>query len=526
MSDSPNLPTSVPVLHEMIKAKEVKIGLLFEKIKHLECQLYLRKSEKLSKLQIEDDGNQLPLFAEEGAEETVEEKEEVEEISVLSHKRKKKGRKKMPESLPREDVLHDITEEEKRCNCGAEKSKIGEDVSEQLEITPPRFKVLRNIRYKYACKSCEGVDKAENESSVTIAPLPPQMIPKSIATPSLLAHILVSKFSDSLPFYRQEQQFKRYGVEISRSTMCNWSQKVASKCEPLLKLLRKHLLSGPLIQIDETRLQVLKEPGRNAENLSQMWLFRGGPPGQESVLFHYAPSRGGSVAHEFLGDYQGYVQTDGYSGYNFLDKTPGVEHAGCWAHVRRKFNDVLRATGDKKGKNRSNPTVNRAGKVMQTIQELYAIERNCHNRELSPELVVRERQEKAKPILEELLSRLRELSLRVPPTSKLGNAITYTLSQWPRLVKYLDNGHVRMDNNLAENAIRPFVVGRKNWLFSDRPEGAAATATMYSLVETAKANKLEPFHYLNYLFTHLPTAQTEEEYEKLLPQNLTPEILK
>lgn len=362
---------------------ECENSLLRERVKYYQQQLYCRKSEKYPF----PDDNYSPSFLFEDLQEENKQEDEVlvEEITVPSHKRKKRGRKPLPESLPRVDVVHDVPEEEKRCGCGCEKSRIGEEVSEQLEIQPARFRVLRHIRYKYACKNCEGLDDKKGKKSVTIAPPPVQLIPKSIATPSLLAHILVSKYCDSLPFYRQEQQFTRYGFKLSRSSMCNWTQDASLRSQPIIDLLRECLLCGPFIQIDETPFQVLREPGRSFSSKSYMWLFRGGPPGKEVVLYRYDPGRGGQVAADFLGDYRGYVQTDGYSGYNFLDSKPGIVHLGCWAHVRRKFFEVVR--GKVKGKG----AMGKAGEALRTIRALYAIERDARDRQLCPEEVCRER---------------------------------------------------------------------------------------------------------------------------------------
>lgn len=512
-----NLHKKMSEMAELADRSECENKLLRERIKYLQQQLYCRKSERFP---LSDD-NYSPsfLFGDLPEENKQEAEPLVEEITIPSHKRKKRGRKPLPESLPRIKVIHDVPKEEKRCGCGCEKDCIGEEISEQLEMQPARFWVVRHIRYKYACKNCEGLEGKKGEKSVTIAPPPVQLIPKSIATPSLLAHILVSKYSDSLPFYRQEQQFARYGFKLSRTNMCNWTREVSLKCQPIIELLRECLLCGPLIQIDETPFQVLREPGRSFASKSYMWLFRGGPPGKEVVLYHYDPGRSVQVAVDFLGDYRGYVQIDGYPGYNFLDSNPAIVLVGCWAHVRRKFFDVVR------GEVKSKRAMGKAGEALRTIRALYAIERDACNRQLCPEDVYRERQEKSKPILNEFELWVKELSLKVPPKSLLGKAVFYTLSQWPRLVKYLEDGIINIDNNWIENSVRPFAVGRKNWLFSDRPVGAAASATIYSIIETAKNNNLEPYHYLCYLFDRLPYAHTTEEFEKLLPQNLTPEIL-
>jgi transposase len=514
-------------MDEMSNNYEVETGLLRERIRQLEHQLYGRKSEKLS---LYDDFEQPNLFdSDESPQAPLTEPKSVEEITVPSHKRKKRGRKSLPADLPRVEVVHDIAEGDKQCGCGCEMSRIGEEVSERLEMVPARFWVERHIRPKYACKNCEGVDGTDGESSVKIAPVPPQLLPKTISSPGLLSHIFVSKFCDSLPFYRQEQQFKRLGFDLSRATMCNWAINVADKCIGLVELLRQEILSGPLINMDETTFQVLCEltPDRRVDSKSHMWVMRGGGPGKMGVLFHYAESKSSSVASDILGSYRGYVQTDGYSGYGFLDHRDGVTHVGCWAHVRRKFLEVLKASGVKNVKYVKNKLkdLGKAGEALQTIRELYAIEKEAREKGLTPELVYEERQSKAKPILDKFEAWLKETAPNTPPKSLLGRALAYTLGQWHRLIRYLDDGIIRMDNNLAENAIRPFVVGRKNWLFFDQPGGAEAGAILYSLIETAKSNGLEPYKYFCYLFDKLPLVEGEEQLKELLPMKLNPEIL-
>lgn len=436
---------------------------------------------------------------------------EEEVVEVPSHTRQKPGRKKLPEELPRIDVVHDINEEEKVCECGAHLSKIGEDIAEKLDIIPAVIQVIRNIRPKYACKKCEGLETGGDV--VKIAAPPKQIIPKGIATAGLLAHIITAKFCDALPFYRQEKQFERLGAEIPRQTMCNWTMKAAEACKPLLNLLHWEIRSGPLINIDETTVQVLDEPGRSPTTKSYMWICRGGPPGQPGLMYHYAPSRSTTVAKALLADYQGVVQSDGYNGYDFLDNVDDIDHAGCWAHARRKFTEAQKGSG-KKGKPGSVEV------ALSYIRKIYRIEKEGKTLELSAEELVRLRREKAKPILDQFFLWLSKKAKHVTPKSLLGIAVNYTLKQWQRLIVYLDHGEVTLDNNLAENAIRPFVVGRKNWLFSGTPEGAEASAAMYSLVETAKANGLEAYKYLRYLFEKLPFAETKAEYSALLPMNL------
>ncbi|MBU0544223.1 MAG: IS66 family transposase [Proteobacteria bacterium] len=483
-------------------------NILLEQIRHLRDKLFGRKTEKfrpdtnIEPLRLFD----MPEPAEAGPEAAKED-----EIHVPAHTRKKSGRKPLPEELPRVEVIHDIPEAEKTCQCGNELSRIGEEVSEQLDIIPAKVQVIRNIRPKYACRQCDGIEG--ETATVKIAPVPLQIIPKSIASPGLLAYILTGKFVDALPFYRQEQQFIRLGVELGRATMCNWAVKAAEACQPLLNLFIDEVLSGASINLDETTLQVLAEPGRSPTSKSYMWIFRRGDPEIPVLIYQYHPTRSGDVPRNFLRGYHGFVQTDGYSGYDFLDSDPHIRHIGCWAHARRKFMDVIKA----QGKNRKNGSTDVA---LNYIRKLYAIEKDAGKKKLSPEGIFKLRQEQAAPILDDFRQWLQNRYLQTPPKGLLGQAISYTLRQWHRLIGYLEDGRLSPDNNAAENAIRPFVVGRKNWLFSGTPAGAEASALLYSLIETAKANGLEPYSYLRHIFEKLPAATTLDQYEALLPWNL------
>jgi transposase len=298
--------------------------------------------------------------------------------------------------------------------------------------------------------------------------------------------------------------------------MCGWAIKAAEQCQPVLELLHQQLLSGPLVNIDETPVQVLKEPGRSNTSKSYMWIFKGGPPDKPVLIYQYHPTRSGRVPNEFLKNYQGYIQTDGYNGYDALGRRSGINHVGCWAHARRKFMEVVKA-GSGKGKK------GHAETAIDYIRKMYAIEKTARKEQLTPEKIVELRKEKSKPILKELEAFLNRLSGQTPPKGLLGKAVKYTLKNWPLLVRYLEQGYITPDNNAAENAIRPFVVGRKNWLFSGHPNGASASSGIYSLIETAKANGLKPYDYMRYLFDNIPFAKTESDYEKLVPQNLTQE---
>lgn len=481
--------------------------LLEEQMRVLKSEIYGRKSEQYSR----EDALQASLFNEaEVAVDESTESDKAEEITVAAHKRVTGGRRPLPPEFPRVEVIHDLSESEKICGCSKEMSRIGSEVSEKLDIVPAKIQVIRNIRYKYACKSCEGTES--EGGAVRIAPLPPQLIPQSMATAGLLAWILTSKYADSLPLYRQEKIFERLGVEISRATMANWVIHVGVSCESLIELLWQEIRSGPLVNMDETHVQVLNEPGRPNTSKSYMWVFRGGDVEHPSLIFQYEPSRSGRIPQECLSGYKGYIQTDGYAGYDVLGDRDGIFHMGCWVHVRRKFLDIVKARpkGSKKNGN--------ADVALTYIRNIYAIEKDADERALSAEGRYQLRQEKAVPLLNEYRKWLDDIYPKTPPQGLLGKAISYALKQWERLCRYTEDGRLRPDNNLAENAIRPFVVGRKNWLFAGHPRGARASATIYSLIETAKANGLEPYRYLSYLFERLPMAETESDYKALLPQ--------
>jgi len=510
LTDDPALLKGIIAdLHRKITHLEQETTFLSDQVRLLLSHIYGRKSEK-----VVQGPKPMPLFDLPEPEEIEDEPEE--EIQVPAHTRKKRGRKPLDEKLPRVEVVHDIDDKDKVCSCGCELKRIGEEVSEQLEIIPAKVQVVRHVRPKYACPKCEG---AEDEGpTVKIAPVPPQIIPKSIVSPSLLAHILAAKFEDHLPFYRQVKQLRRLGVDVSRASMCRWAMQAADACLPLMNLMEEELLGGGYIQADETTVQVLSEPGRSPTTKSYMWVFRRGDPHRPILIYQYHATRSGEVAEGFLRDFHGTVQTDGYSGYDFLDGREDIRHIGCWAHARRKFTDVLRSLGKKRKSSA-------AHKALKYIGRLYAIERKVRAKGCSPEERYEIRQRESRPVLDEFQRWLHKKREETPPKGLLGKAIAYVLNQWHRLVGYIEEGHLCIDNNMAENAIRPFVLGRKNWLFSGTPEGAKASALLYSLIETAKANGREPWAYLRYIFERLPLAATLEDYEALLPWNVTQQQL-
>jgi transposase len=490
---------------------QLQIDYLEEQLRLLRNELFGRKSEK----PIREDRDQLRLFAQSDAPLPSEPDAEEEQICISSHSRKKRGRKPLPEHLPRVDIIHDLDAADKMCACGHQMSRIGQDECEKLDYIPAKIQVERHIRYKYACKHCEGVES--DGATVKIAPPPAQLIPKSNATPGLLAHIFTAKFADALPLYRQQKIFARLGLHLPRSTMANWGIEASVRCRPLIDLLQQEIRGGPLINVDETVLQVLKEPGRRNTSTSYMWLYRGGPPNKSALVYQYAPSRSGQVAEAFVGDYQGFIQSDAFAGYERFEKKPGIRLMGCWAHARRKFVAVVKAK--KKIRSKRKNTRSLADEAVTFIGQLYRIEKQAREHELSSEQIGRLRQAEAQPVLEQFKQWLDAKAALVPPKSLLGKAIAYSLNNWQRLIVYVEDGRLKPDNNAAENAIRPFVVGRKNWLFAGHPRGAEASATFFSLIETAKANGLEPYAYLKHVFEQLPLTN-EKDYPKLLPGNI------
>ncbi len=483
-------------------AKRVEI--LAEQNAWLKQRFFGRSSEALSL----EEQRQLKLFdeAELAAAESESTRGQLDLVRIPEHVRQQPKRRPLPQALPRVEVIIDIPEEQKHCGCGAELVRIDEESSEKLDVIPPQLRVIRTIRPMYACHVCEGSGD-EGRPAVRIAPMPPAIIDKGIASAGLLAYIVTSKFCDSLPLYRQQKQFARIGVELSRRTMADWMIAASEACAPLMKLLEVKVRSGPLLQLDETRLQVLGEPGRANTALSYMWVARGGPPEAPVILYHYAPSRGTEVAVEMLGDYEGYVQTDGYEVYDrACDGAKNVVHVGCFAHARRKFHDA----------HKNSKKAGSAEEALATIAGLYRVE-NQRERYTDPQEFAAERRRQVEPILAEFHTWLERRAAQVPPETLLGKAVGYTLGQWPKLIRYLDHPAMTPDTNLVEGAIRPFVLGRKNWLFSGSPRGATASAVLFSIIETARANGKEPYWYLRQLFEALPTARSEADILRLSP---------
>lgn len=449
----------------------------------------------------EQESKQYYLFDE--ADSSVEEPVESNLSTTVKTHQRRGGRKPLPDDLPRIDIVHDLSEAEKRCHCGCEKHRIGEVSTEQLDIIPAKARVLNHIRYKYACRACDTAPET--------AAMPPQLLPKSQVSAGFAAYVITNKYADAIPLYRQCHMLNRSGLEVQRHTLCQQVVKVGERMQPLINLFIDHVLSYPILQMDETPLQVLNEPGRRAQSKSYMWVMHGGPPERRSVIYHYDPGRGQAVVKRLLEGYRGYLQSDGWHAYEAVHDNDIIGVA-CWAHVRRKFKDA-----EKANKTRS-PRIKHA---VLTIQQLYKIEKQSRKQSANDRYHTRQTQ--SLPILNDFKHWLENQN--VNPQSRLGIAIQYTLKLWGRLIRYCDDGRLNIDNNAVENKIRPFAIGRKNWMFSASQAGANASANLYSLIETAKANELNEYDYLKWVFTKLPNAQTVQDFEKLLPWNIDKTIL-
>ncbi len=488
----------------IITFKEQRITILEEFVRLHKLKTFTASTEK--SIDQQEMFNEAELSV--AAEEVLTERESDSDAAshgVPVNAKKKAGRKPLPDSLPRIRIEHRIPEAEQVCGCGCQRVEIGEVTSEQLDIIPAKVQVIVNVRKKYACQQCE--------SGVITAPLPAQPIPKSNASPGMLAHVAIAKYQDGLPLHRQEAVLNRSGVEIPRNTLANWMIKSAELTQPLINLLEDKLIAYPVMHCDETTLQVLKEPDKQASQKSYMWVRVGGPPTQPVRLFHYADSRRGEVASALLAGYNGYLQTDDYAGYNAICAENSITQLGCWAHARRKFIDAQKAAAGK---------TSRAGKAdvaIRLISQLYAIEKRIKS--LTPTEKHAARQTESLPTLADIRQWLDKTLHHALPKGLLGKALSYLAKNWGKLTIYTEDGRLSIDNNPAENAIRPFVIGRKNWLFSASVRGAKSSANLYGLIETAKANGLEPYAYLRHVFKVLPQAASVEDIEALLPWNMS-----
>jgi transposase len=493
------------------KTLEKKNRILEEKLKLALFRQFGRHAERFT------GEGQLALFDAGEAAAPVKTEESKEKTTVAGYQRRKGGRKPLDEKIPRVEEVIDIPEEEKQCACGSPLVCIGEDVTERLVMIPEQVYVLRYRVKKYACHECEG-SMDEDKPAVRTGKTPENIIPGSTATPELLSYVFTKKYCDYVPYYRQEGAFERIGVTLSRQNMANWQQQVCEKLQPLLHLIKAHIRSGQIVQMDETPMRVMDEPGRENRQTSYMWLARGGPPGKPALWYEYRESRGKEQIIDMLKGFTGYLQSDGYGAYgSAVEKDlEGVIHVGCFAHVRRRFFEAMNIS--------SRPGL--ADAALSQIKGLYTVEQELRERlkgrKISAEKFEEERRERSRPILKAFQEWLREQEGTVPESTKLGDAIGYALRAWPVLERYLDNWQMTPDNNACERGIRSFVMGRKNWVISGSPTGAKSSCELYTLIETAKANGWNPFKYLARIFEKAATMKPADDWGQLLPWNLTP----
>ena len=485
---------------ELIEKQNQQIKELQEKLDYLIRQKFASSSEKFPP-------NHPSLFDEEPQKNIQVEGDP--ETEHIEYDRKKGSKRPPPSDLPVTRVEHDISEEEKVCSCGCGMVRMKEVSSLQYDVTPARFSVIENIRFVYAC-SCKCGAK------VKTTPVPPAVLPRHQVTPSLLAMIGIQKFEDGLPLTRQAKIFKkRFGVPFTDTTLSNWMIKASTlRLTPLIERLKSYMLQSDYIQADETTLQVLKEKDKRAQQKSYIWL-RISQEGYPIVLMHYSANRAGATAESLFKGFSGYLQTDGYPGYNTVANRDGVTQLGCWAHTRRKFADIVKSgVSEEESKTY-------AKKAVALIAKLYKIEKKI--KEMPPDEKQRIREEESRPIVEEIRV---WLDANFFTAQQLGGAIArafvYLNNQFAKLSVYLEDGRLSIDNNNAERHVRPVAMGRKNWLFATSTKGATALANWYSVIETAKANGLEPYQYLTYLFTQLPFYERDgKNIDDLLPWNVT-----
>jgi len=515
MIETQNWPEIIAKKDQQIADLEVQNQWLLDQLKLARKRQFGPSSEK-SKL---EGGEQLGLFdeAEATADSTAPEPETKE---IKAYTRRKAGRigiDKLPEDLPVEVIEHDLPPEEKCCpDCGCEMHVMGRKTREELKFVPAKAVIVRHEALTYACRCCE---KCSDHVPVMKANLPAPVIKGSFASPEAIAHIACEKFVMGSPLYRQEQDWTRKGIPLSRQTMSNWLIRATNDwLKPIYSAMHRELLAREVAHADETVLQVLREDGRKAESNSYMWLYRTSCDTKKHiVLYDYQTGRSGDYAKKFLGNFKGYLHADGHKGYHA--KLPDdVIVVGCWAHVRRKFNDALKIVPESAQK--TSP----AAQAILRLGQIYKLEEEFRKLPQDDNFKARfeARLERSKPLVDALYAWC--AAQTALPKSPLGQAITYCLNQRFWLDKFLLDGRLEIDNNRAERSIKPFVIGRKNWLFSNTPGGAKASAVLYSIIETAKENGVDPFSYLVYVFQNAPNRGMHSDplaLERFMPWNFT-----
>lgn len=483
----------------IITKKESKIKNLQNIIRCYEEKLRLSKVKKFSYSSEQAEFIQIDFFDYQD-EEISKEGAKCDESDTSADEVKKTksvGRKIDTSKLTREVVFHDLSDSEKCCtHCKGELHKIGEDVSEKIEVVPAVLKVIEHRRAKYACRKCDTVKSV---------PKPQSLIPKCMAGNSLIIEVILGKFQRHIPYYRQSQILKSAKIDIPDTTLGSWVLNAFDALAPISDALWEQLCKTHVLQVDETPVKILSENKKG-----YMWVYHSCDQDNRFVLYEYNTSRSSKVVNERLKNFSGILQNDGYSGYNHQRAREVVSNVGCFAHCRRKFVDVIKASAGKAKK---------AQEAIAFIGKLYKIERRA--KKLTHDARYIYRQENAKPILDEFHRWLKDTLPKTPPESQLGKAVKYALNQWIYLYEYVNHGEVEIDNNLVENKIRPFAIGRKNWMFVGNQRGADASALFYSLIESCKLNDIEPRAYFVKLFEMAASLRRGEiSGQELLPQNI------
>jgi transposase len=521
LSDQQLLDLNKELKHkeQSLRAKDETISHLLEQLALLRSKRFQSQSEQLKHLQGQ-------LFDEAELEVAIREVEEtLAEIQTTSPrpcnndlptKKEKPRRKPLPAHLKRIEIVIDVSPEDKQMMAD-DWVLIGYEESEQLAVQQRQHYVKRYKCAKYVRKE-EAANLEPTSCGIKVAPAPRVMLPRALADGSLLADVLTSKFVDAVSFYRTEKALQRDGIDIGYSTLCQWPIQLVERLEPLKSLMMESLQTSPLWHLDETTLQVLNEPGREARQKSHLWAIRAGPANQPVVLFHYHPRRHYEALESWLAPaldkFAGVMVTDEHKPYNRLrDEHPSIQgHGGCWAHCRRKFADAAKGRKDH----------SEAHKMLILIAALYRLESGLSH--LEGDAKTAARAELVAPQLEKIKLYLDKLAPKYPRANLMHKAIYYAQNNWGKLTAFLDHPVMPLDNNPIERAIRPFTLGRRNWLFAGSPRGASASAFIYSLVETAKANGWEPRAYLQVLFERYPQACNDDERRALLPMNLKPTV--
>ena len=487
-----------------VSALEQRVDMLMEALRlarHKQFGTSSEKSDEAVAEQLSFLFNEAEVFAQDPQEKAT---------VVAAHKRRKKHEytlDSIPEGVSTEVVKHRLEGEALVCPaCGDTLSEIGVEVVKKLRIEPIRFVVEEHRYHTYACQTCS---KENIETPVAAAAREKSVIAGSFATPQAIAHIMTQKFVMGSPLYRQEQELHRQGIQLSRQTMSNWILRAAEEyLAPVYEQLHRELLGREVLHADETTLQVLREPGRAPQSESYMWLYRtGADTDRPIVLYEYQPGRGAKHPKAFLAGFRGYLHTDGYAGYHSLPEEITV--VGCWAHARRKFDEAVKSLPKGKAKSGS------AAQGLAYCSKLFELEQSLSD--LSPQERYLQRLEQEKPVLDAFLAWANTRT--AAPKSALGKALTYLKEQWPYLVNYLRDGRLEISNNRAERSIKPFVIDRKNFLFANTPKGATGSAVIFSMIQTALENQLDPYRYLTWL---LQTACGLDMADPAVIQKLLP----